>query len=205
MNLVLWGNFERLRDICVDELCNSDTSCIEGHTLQVACVYANFTQTLVQHLAPNSTLDVVDVIPAQLENLKLKLQHCSDTTNNNNVTLSCNDAQALQYKDGSFDQVVLFFLLHEMPTNVRRRTLKEAMRVLQPGGKLVMIDYHQPQSIQWKRIMERMFGLYEPFAMDLWEYEIQEWLPVNDGGVEFDISKEVYNDAMYQKVVVTKK
>ena len=190
-----------LRDECVEELCDVDSSLIEGQTLQVACVYANFTQTLVERLAPSSTLDVVDVIPDQLENLKRKLSQKSNDCNY--ITLSCNDAQDLQYNDNAFDQVVLFFLLHELPNEVRIQTLEQATRVLKPGGKLVMIDYHQPRSAQRQRIMSSMFQLYEPFAMDLWEQEIKERLPNN--AKDWNISKELYLDEMYQKVVVVKK
>lgn len=199
VNLVLWGNFEKLRDECVRELCSEGSSLIQGETLQVACVYADFTPTLVQHLAPDATLDVIDVIPAQLENLKQKLGN----SDHSNITLACNDAQQLPYSRETFDQVVLFFLLHEMPTPVRKRTLHEAIRALRKGGKLVLLDYHEPTSEYWKQIMTTMFRLYEPFAMDLWEHDIQEWLPTSSTE-DWTISKETYGDGLYQKVVVKK-
>ena len=176
---------------------------MECRTLQVACVYSDFTQTLAQHLQEASasalSLDVVDVIPAQIENLKQKLPK------SNNVALSCNDAQDLQFRDETFHQVVLFFLLHEMPNEVRIQTLRQAMRVLQPGGKLVILDYHEPHSWYWKSIMSGMFRLYEPFAKDLWKHNaVEEWLPTSDD-YQYSISKEEYFDGLYQKVVVRKR
>ena len=35
-------------------------------------------------------------------------------------------------------------MLHEQPESVRRRTLAEAIRVVKPGGKIVIVDYHCP-------------------------------------------------------------
>ena len=195
VNIVLWGNFQMLRDVALKELCDEE-SLLHGRTLQVACVYANFTESLVGHMTPASKLDVIDVIPAQLENLKRKLRPAK------NVTLSCYDAQDLGFDNGTFDQVILFFLLHETPTPVRLKTLKEVERVVKPGGKIVFVDYHRPDTFWWQSIMAGMYNLYEPFAMDLWKHEIQEWLPYELKHCH--ISKEVYFGGLYQKVVVTK-
>ena len=40
--------------------------------------------------------------------------------------------------------LLLFFLLHEQPADVRRKTIAEALRVTKPGGKLIFVDYHKP-------------------------------------------------------------
>ena len=42
VNLILWGNFARLRDAALDSLGDKP----EGRTLQVACVYGDFTTKL---------------------------------------------------------------------------------------------------------------------------------------------------------------
>src|SRR3954471_23006912 len=69
VNLILWGNFARLRDGALAALGDR----IEGRTLQVACVYGDFTPRLAARLAAGAHLDVVDVLPVQLENLRAKL------------------------------------------------------------------------------------------------------------------------------------
>jgi ubiquinone/menaquinone biosynthesis C-methylase UbiE len=110
------------------------------------------------------------------------------------------DAADLQTPDASYDHVVLFFLLHEMPENVRRRTLKEAMRVVKPGGEVVIVDYHAPA--RWhplRSVMRWILRNFEPFALDLWEHEVERWLPQPVRSIR----KETYYGGLYQKLVIT--
>jgi len=193
VNLILWGNFARLRDLALDELGEN----ISGRTLQVACVYGDFTPKLVQRLEPSARLDVVDVAPIQIENLHRKI----DVTGN--VHADRQDASMLSFAEGSFDQVVLFFLLHELPAEVRKKAVGEALRVVKPGGKVVFVDYHRPV---WQHphryIMKPVLKTLEPFALDLWETEIADWVP---GERSFSsIQKETYFGSLYQKVVMTR-
>ena len=192
VNLILWGNFDRLRNAALDALGGK----IDGRTLQIACVYGNFTATLVDRLAPGASLDVVDVLPIQLQNLRAKLPASA------HVTLHRRDSMALGFPDGTYDQAVLFFLLHEQPANVRTRTLREALRVVRPGGKLVVVDYHRPG---WghplRYLFEPVLRALEPYAMDLWNHEITEWLP--EGFPGDHIHKRNYYGGLYQELIIT--
>jgi ubiquinone/menaquinone biosynthesis C-methylase UbiE len=191
VNLILWGNFAKLRDAALDELGTS----LPGKTLQVACVYGDFTPRLAQRVPEGGSLDVVDVLPIQLANLRRKLDPSS------RVNLINRDASDLGFADGSYHRVVLFFLLHEMPLEVRTRTLAEAMRVLEPGGQLVIVDYHKPSA--WhplRAVMKWILRHFEPFAMDLWRNEVALWLPSPGGR---SLRKETYYGGLYQKLVIT--
>ena len=42
----------------------------------------------------------------------------------------------------------------------------------------------------------------EPFAMDLWNGQITDWLPANAGVAK--VEKQTYFGGLYQKVVMTK-
>lgn len=193
VNLILWGNFSKLRDAALQEM----GDVIHGKVLQVACVYGDFTEHLVRRLGPTGTLDVVDVAPIQIKNLQTKL------TNPEHVTASLQDSTALQFADGSRDAVVVFFLLHEQPAEVRVKTISEALRVTKPGGKLIFVDYHKPVAISpFRYIMVPILTTLEPFAMDVWRGEIVDWLPADIKPAK--VEKETYFGGLYQKVVITR-
>ena len=193
VNLILWGNFAKLRDAALQEM----GDVINGKVLQVACVYGDFTEHLVRRLGPTGTLDVVDVAPIQIKNLQTKL------TNPEHVTASLQDSTALQFADGSRDAVVVFFLLHEQPAEVRVKTISEALRVTKPGGKLIFVDYHKPVATSpFRYIMVPILTTLEPFAMDVWRGEIADWLPADIKPAK--VEKETYFGGLYQKVVITR-
>jgi ubiquinone/menaquinone biosynthesis C-methylase UbiE len=192
VNLILWGNFAKLRDAALQEM----GTVIEGNVLQVACVYGDFTEHLVSRLSPTAHLDVIDVAPIQIKNLKQKLSRQSQ------VSVLRQDATALQFADGSKD-VVVFFLLHEQPADVRRKTIAEALRVTKPGGKLIFVDYHRPVAKSpFRYLMVPILTTLEPFAMDIWRNEISSWLPA--GVTPAKIEKQTYFGDLYQKVVITR-
>ena len=192
VNLILWGNFAKLRDAALRELGDE----LPGRSLQVACVYGDFTPRLSERVSQGEgSLDVVDVLPIQLSNLGRKLDKHAP------VTLVNRDASDLGFAADTYDRVILFFLLHEMPLDVRRRTLAEAVRVLKPGQELVIVDYHRP--VGWhplKPVMTFILRNFEPFAMDLWNHQVEEWLPE---GARVD-RKETFWGGLYQKLVIRK-
>jgi ubiquinone/menaquinone biosynthesis C-methylase UbiE len=190
VNLILWGNFGRLRDAALDAL----GARLEGRTLQIACVYGDLTDRLRRRLTPGGSLDVVDVLRVQLDNLGRKLP------GDPRVGLIQGDSSALDIASETYDRALLFFLLHEQPEDVRRRTLAEALRVLKPGGRLVIVDYHRPRRTHPLYLpMAAILRTLEPFAMDLWRHDIEEWLPA---GVA--VAKTTSFGGLYQLLTLAK-
>ena len=192
VNLILWGNYRRLRDAAFAEL-GEDLS---GRTLQVACVYGDFTPRISERVAANEgSLDVVDVLPIQLANLRGKLP--ADAP----VRLLPMDSARLDMPDAQYDRALVFFLLHEQPANDRKRTLIELLRVVKPGGKIVIVDYALPRWWHPLRYLWRpLLRWLEPFALDLWRHEVAEWLPDRDSSHE--VRKQSFFGGLYQKVVL---
>jgi ubiquinone/menaquinone biosynthesis C-methylase UbiE len=193
VNTILFGNYGRLRDAALDDL----GARITGRTLQLACVYGNLTPRLRARLADDARLDVIDILPVQLANLRRKLPP------DERIALLHGDATALDCPDARYDQVLLFFLLHEMPEAVRRATLAEAMRALKPGGRLVIVDYHRPVPLHPLRpLMHQVFRHLEPYAFDLWDHEVQSFMPA--GITPAAAEKRTYFGGLYQKLVLTR-
>jgi ubiquinone/menaquinone biosynthesis C-methylase UbiE len=59
------------------------------------------------------------------------------------VTLAAENAEALPYADATFDVATSVYLFHELPRNARRRVMAELVRVVRPGGLLVLEDSAQ--------------------------------------------------------------
>jgi len=168
VNLILWGNYDRLRDALLD----SFGAQLPGRTLQIACAYGDLTPRLAQRIAPEGALDVIDILPIQLANLAAKLPRQAP------VRMHHMNSAALGFADASFERAVMFFLLHEQPHEVRLKTLAEALRVVRPGGTLTIVDFARPSRLNPQRyVWLPLIGLVEPFAPALWREELSAWLP----------------------------
>lgn len=170
VNLILWGNYTRL--------CNAVLRVhgqrLRGRSLQLGCAYGDLTARLAQCVTKGGLLDVIDILPLQLENLATKLPPGAP------VRLHCMDSTSLDFGDASFDQALLFFLLHEQPPETRARTLAEVLRVIRPGGTLTIVDYACPSRVNPLRYLWRpVLTWLKPFARDLWREEVTAWLPKN--------------------------
>jgi ubiquinone/menaquinone biosynthesis C-methylase UbiE len=193
VNLILWGNMNRLTQAVIADLDVSPRS----RVLQVACVYGDFSSLLAAHLSrSDSRLDLVDVAPIQLKNARAKLAA------HRNVGFHHQDSSELSFSAASFDHTVLYFLLHEQPEEVRRKSIAEAIRVTRPGGKVIFVDYHRPRRRNpFRYIMRPVLTNLEPFAMDLWRQELPAFMPESVRPEQ--IESEFYFGGLYQKVVLT--
>jgi len=78
------------------------------------------------------------------------------------VTLQVADAQALPFADASFDEVVATFLFCSVPDAVAG--LREARRVLRPGGRLRLLEHVLSKRPVWRRLMR----WFDPIPSRLW-------------------------------------
>jgi ubiquinone/menaquinone biosynthesis C-methylase UbiE len=194
VNLILLGNYRRLRDAAIEALC-LDTS---GNVLQVGCVYGDLTERIAESLTNGSQLDVIDPIPVQLSNLRRKLGPSSSAKLHNL------DASSMSFPPASFDRVLLFFLLHEQPESVRQSTIEEVFRVLKPSGKLVIVDYSLPKtSTLGRAFLLSIIGSIEPFVTGFLRTCVETYFAADAASIE--IERQLYCGDLYQLVRVTLK
>lgn len=165
INAILFGRYRALLRACLDLLEPAAT----GSTLQIAAVYGILTERLARQL-PDGALHLVDVAPIQLATIRRKLERRGKA-----IHLYQANAESLPYRSGSFQTVLLFFLLHELPTAARGQVLREALRVLAPSGALIVADYgeltirHPMHAlVPVRRVLERV----EPFLGDFWRHDL---------------------------------
>lgn len=194
VNLILLGNYRRLRDAAVREFKDLQSAKV----LQLACVYGDLSTRIAGHVVANGgEFDVVDVLPIQLRNLRRKFTDASD------VRFFNMNAVGLGLPSEHYDRVMLFFLLHEQPKDVRARTLAEAFRVVRPGGEVLIVDFAKPYGWNPFRYLWCAFlAIFEPFALDLWWNDITVLLP--PACHEFPQKRERFFGGLFQKVVVSR-
>lgn len=88
----------------------------------------------VPYYPPGAQVIAVDLSPKMLERARERVARLGLP-----VTLQLADAQALPFPDASFDAVVATFVFCSVPDPVRG--LREAYRVLKPGGQLLLLEH----------------------------------------------------------------
>lgn len=172
INLILLTNYNKMRDRALARFADAP-----GRVLQISCAYGDITPRLVQLLAAGGgRLDVIDVLAIQLQNVGRKLGRAAP------VRLMNMDATALTLPSAAYDRALIFFLLHEQPADVRARTLAEALRVVRPGGRIVIADFARPYWWNPFRYLWAVFlTIFEPYALDMWRADLADMLPADCG------------------------
>lgn len=65
--------------------------------------------------------------------------------------------------------------MHEMPASARKRTLSESIRILQTGGRLIIVEYAENPRRHWiyqLRYLRKQLLHWEPFLEDFWKEDI---------------------------------
>jgi len=108
-----------------------------------------------------------------------------------------------KYPDETFDIVSLAFVIHECPESATAALMKEAHRVLKPGGTFVMTD-NNPQSPVIQNLPPALFTLMkstEPHSNEYYTIDVQQML--RDAGFEHVQQKQT--DPRHRTVCATKK
>jgi len=83
------------------------------------------------------------VVAVDLSAPVLKLAHRQSEKLGKRIAFYQRAAEDTRFPDSSFDLVTATMVIHEQPMPVVRRTLAEAYRLLRPGGRLAILDYHR--------------------------------------------------------------
>jgi len=195
VEFILYGNYTRLANMT----CRRIGLSLPGKTIQLSTGYGSVSKKFnacVQRGGGEFT--VVDVAPIQIENLRKKI-------NDPKVKLYNQDATNTTFDDNIFDNVVIFFLLHEIPEDQKRAVMHEAFRICKPGGQITVSDFHGPHKYNPHRyFMICLLSLLEPYAMALWDHEIIEYCP-KDLVMEGSLKKETCFGNLFQVTSMKKK
>lgn len=160
-----------------------------------ADLHARFTEQIAAKDEPRRVLDLAcgfgkSTLPfarrfpgAQVQGVDLAAPclrvaaHTANLENLDNVRLSQRNAAETGLDEGGFDLVTSTMFLHEVPTKVLDRVLDECFRLLEPGGRMVHLDFwHVPDP--FARFLHYGHGRRnnEPYMQPLAELDVPRML-----------------------------
>lgn len=168
INAILFGQY--------DKLLNKTLAQVETRSgarlLQLTCVYGKLTPSLLA--VTGGDVHLCDVADGQLQLARRKTRHLAAR-----CPLTRMNAECLGYANEAFDQVIVFFLLHEMPAEARRHTYAEIARVVRFGGSVLITEYAptpRHHSLYRFTPLRWLLGTLEPFLPGFWQEDVAAML-----------------------------
>lgn len=128
---------------------------VEGEVLEIAVG----TGRNLRHYRPKVRLTGIEYAPEMLEIARSRAKALG-----REVDLRLGDAQALAFEAESFDTVVITLALCTIPDD--RKAAAEAMRVLRPGGLLVLLEHVRSPALPVRAVQRALDPLAVRFEAD---------------------------------------
>jgi len=134
--------------------------------LITSCAFGNVIPRVVKAAVDAGARRVLiaDIIHNELIHARSKLGQFSGK-----VDFIEDNATSMTQAEGSVEANVIFFLLHELPHQLKGRALAEAGRMLAPGGKLYLAEFHRPELWVLRALSWTYFKVFEPLGLALWD------------------------------------
>lgn len=197
ISAILLFQYHRLVAKIVAGLKQSDLK--DKRVLITSCAFGNVIPQVVRAAVDAGAERVViaDIITNELVHAKSKLGDFPGK-----VDYIEDNATAMKQNDGMVDANVIFFLLHELPHHLKGQALNEAGRMLAPGGKLYLAEFHRPELWPLRALSWTYFKVFEPLGLALWDtHDPLEYLE-NMGG--WTCERTTYLFGNFQIITATK-
>jgi len=111
------------------------------HVLDVACGTGRATVDLAKSVGPDGRVDGLDLSEAMLGQARTKINNLQLGSR---VHFKQGNARELPFPDGTFDLLYNGYMFDLIPIEGFLPILKEFVRVIKPGGKLVLVNMSKP-------------------------------------------------------------
>ena len=164
ISAILLFQYHHLVSKIVSELKQLDLR--DKKVLITSCAFGNVIPRVVKAAVQTGAerVLVADIIHNELVHAKSKLG-----TFSRNVDFIEDNATSMKQGAGVVAANVMFFLLHELPHHLKVQALSEAGRMLAPGGKLLLAEFHRPELWVLRALSWTYFKVFEPLGLALWD------------------------------------
>jgi ubiquinone/menaquinone biosynthesis C-methylase UbiE len=128
--------------------------------LEIGCGTGTVTMMAAERVGPEGEAIGIDPVPEMLERARRKGKTAG------NVSFLDGAGAPLPFPDSSFDAIIFFLVLHEMDHRDRIDSLREAVRVLRPRGRLLVGDFDRTESAVGRLLMRGLLLVEEAEARD---------------------------------------
>lgn len=197
ISAILLFQYHHMVSKLVSELKHLDLT--NKKVLITSCAFGNVIPRVVKAAlqAGAERVLIVDIIDNELSHIKGKLGKLAES-----VDFIEGDATAMKQGDGAVAANVIFFLLHELPHHLKGTALSEAGRMLAPGGKLLLAEFHRPELRVLRALSWTYFKVFEPLGLALWDTHDPLACLENMGG--WTCERTTYLFGNFQVIAATK-
>jgi demethylmenaquinone methyltransferase/2-methoxy-6-polyprenyl-1,4-benzoquinol methylase/phosphoethanolamine N-methyltransferase len=121
--------------------------------LDVACGTGNLTLTAQAYAGQTGHVQGIDAAPEMIEVAKKKASRSRLP-----VVFDVGLAEKLAFQDSTFDVVISRLAVHHLPEDLKRRAFAEILRVLKPGGSVLIADFTAPANPLLNHIVSALVG-----------------------------------------------
>ena len=197
ISAILLFQYDRMVSVITDSMRWLDLH--DKQVLITSCAFGNVLPRVVGaaiELGARRVL-ITDLVRNELDHARSKLPDFSGQ-----LEFLEDNASAMQQADASVQVNLIFFLLHELPHPLKAPVLREAGRVLAPGGTLFLAEFHRPDLRLLRGLGWAYFKVFEPLGLALWDSHdpLQQLNAI--GG--FTCVRKTYFFGNFQVIVATK-
>ena len=140
-----------------------------GQMLDVATGTADVAIMAARRLQPQRIIGI-DISNQMLDfgRIKIKEQRLAEV-----IQLETGDSEQLRFEDNMFDAVTVAFGVRNFEN--LEKGLSEMLRVLRPGGRMVILEFSQPHLFPFKQIYNSYFKYVLPFIGRLTSKDVRAY------------------------------
>jgi SAM-dependent methyltransferase len=170
------------------------------NVLITSCAFGNVMPQCIDASVRSGAQRIViaDLIANELVHARGKLEGRHAAT----IDYVMEDATDMKLEEGFAHVNIMFFLLHELPHDLKIKALSEAGRMLASGGTLYLAEFHRPRTLVLRCLSWIYFKVFEPLGLSLWDSHDPVSLLKRMGG--WTVHRQTFCFGNFQLVTATR-